>query len=389
MHPRHGACAILASALFLASQATALDLGAWVPGLKVIPFLTERVEYESNVFQVPHDSQGDVISRTIPGVLVDQTIGPLTLSAGYRVEILRFFDLENQDTEHHIAVGQVRYEAPRLRLQVRDDFTKTSDPPGTEITGRIGSRTNVLAPDGEYRITERFAVDGTYTWTRVDFDEPAASLNRDEHLFGASVSWKVLPKTDLRASYNYGIKKFDDGVRDVTRHLVLVGLRGDITPRFSSTFRIGFELREPRQSQLPGYRGLVFGGDWVYRLTPRTTFTLVLDRSVQESIFANALYFVSTSGTLLAEHQILPKLTVFARATVGENQYPVKTASALNFTRFAYRLDTLVGWAGGIDYDIQRWLRVGAEYAHVMRESNFREFNYADDKITGKITVQF
>jgi hypothetical protein len=389
MHPRHGAWAIIMSALLLTSPSAALDLGEWVPGLKVIPFLTERLEYESNVFQAPSHARDDVISRTIPGVLADYTVGPVTVSAGYRVEILRFFDLENQNTEHHIAVGQIRYETPRLKIQVRDDFTKTSDPPGTEITGRIGSRTNVLTPEGEYRITERFAVGGNYTWTRVDFDDPAAGLNRDEHLLGGSVFWKALPKTDLRVSYEYGIKNFDDGVRDVTRHLVLAGVRGDITPRFASTFRIGFEVREPEQSRFPGYRGLVFGGDWVYRLTPRTTFSLLTDRSVQESIFGNALFFVSTSGTILVEHRIVPKLGVFGRFTLGENQYPVKTASALNFTRFAYRQDLLAGWAAGIDYDIQRWLRLGAEYAHVVRDSNFREFNYADDKITAKITVQF
>ena len=36
----------------------------------VLPPESERVEYESNIFQVPSGSQDDVIFKTIPGVLV-------------------------------------------------------------------------------------------------------------------------------------------------------------------------------------------------------------------------------------------------------------------------------------------------------------------------------
>ena len=32
------------------TPALAFDLGQWIPGLKVSPFLSERVEYESNIF---------------------------------------------------------------------------------------------------------------------------------------------------------------------------------------------------------------------------------------------------------------------------------------------------------------------------------------------------
>src|SRR5581483_6703368 len=48
------AMAIAATLLCLASApAAALDLGEWVPGLKLSPFLSERVDYETNVFQTP------------------------------------------------------------------------------------------------------------------------------------------------------------------------------------------------------------------------------------------------------------------------------------------------------------------------------------------------
>ena len=53
------------------SPAMAADLGEWVPGLRLTPFLSERVEYESNVFQAPSHSRGSLrysIPNFPPGV---------------------------------------------------------------------------------------------------------------------------------------------------------------------------------------------------------------------------------------------------------------------------------------------------------------------------------
>lgn len=374
--------------LFLSvSPASALDLGEWVAGLKLSPFISERIEYETNIFQVPSGAQDDVIFKTVPGFLIDYTVGRHALSAGYRAEILRFATLEGQDAVHHIGVGQIRLEFPRTLINVRDDFTRTTDPPGTELTGRIKSTTNTLVPEAEYRLTERFSVGANYAWTHVDFERTVNQLDRDEHLIGGSVFWKFLPKTDLRLSYSYGQKNFDLATEsDVTRHIATVGLRGDLTAKLSSTFRAGFESRDAERGGEKDFTGYVVGGDWVYKPTDRTTLSLLTNRSVEESSFGDTPFFVSTTATLLAEHKFVPKVSANARLTGGVNEYPTKETLG---GRTKFRKDTLAGWGAGVDYDIQPWLRVGADYSHSRRNSNFNEFNFADDKIIGKITLQF
>ena len=67
-----------------ARPARAIELGEWIPGLRLSPFFTERAEYETNVFQVPSGSQADTVFKTIPGFLADYTFGPHSLSVGYR-----------------------------------------------------------------------------------------------------------------------------------------------------------------------------------------------------------------------------------------------------------------------------------------------------------------
>ncbi len=372
----------------LTSPASSLDLGQWIPGLKLTPFLSQRVEYETNVFQVPSHAQDDIIFKTIPGFLADYTYGPHSLSAGYRAEILRYLDLTSQDTVHHIAVGQLRLDFPSTLLNIRDDYRRTSDPPNTELVGRILSDINVLAPEAEYRLSPRFAVGGNYSWTYVHFDDFAVGelLDRNEHLFGASVFYKILPKTDLRLNYSYGFKTFTFlSDRDVTRHIFTVSVRGDITAKLSSTFRIGVEKRIPDSSFEPGYTGLVAGGDWTYKPTERTTITLITERSLQESTFGDVPFFVTTSAALSAQHR-WNKVTFNAQVAAGVNDYPSKQTI---FDQTKWRQDTFYSYGGGVEYDVQPWLTLGAEYTHGARRSNFDIFDFSDDKIVGRVTLHF
>ncbi len=379
---------VLALALS-ASPTAAFDLGQWIPGLKVSPFLSERVEYESNIFQTPSHTKDDIIFKTIPGFVADYSFGPHSISAGYRAEILRYLDLTDQNTVHHIAVGQLRLDFPRTLLTLRDDFTRTSDPPGTELTGRILSNTNVLKPEGEYRITPSFSTGLNYSWTRTRFDDRAIGdlIDRDEHLIGASVFWKFVPKGDVFLNYSYGITNFTEATdRDFTSHNITVGLRGEITAKLSSGFRIGYTREDPVHGGQNSFNGLIFGGDTTYKPIERLTITLSTQRARQESTFGTTVFYVTSNGNLSVTYQFLPKVTLAARVGGGLNDYSTKqTADG----KTDFRHDTFLLGGAQADYDLQPWLRVGLEYLRISRDSNFPSFRFVDDRITGRATVQF
>jgi len=148
----------------------------------------------------------------------------------------------------------------RTLLTLKDDFVRTSDPPGTELTGRILSNTNVLKPQGEYRLTPSFSTAVNYSWTRVRFDDRAIGdlIDRDEHLIGASVFWKFVPKGDLFLNYSYGISNFTESSdRDFTSHNITVGLRGDITAKLSSGLYVGYTREEPVHGNQTSFNGLI------------------------------------------------------------------------------------------------------------------------------------
>ena len=86
--------------------------------------------------------------------MLELPLGRHKIDLGFRAEILRYVDLESQDTEHYFVLGNVLLDFPGgLKVKLKEDFAQTSDPPGTELTGRIKSTTNVLSPAVEYGLT--------------------------------------------------------------------------------------------------------------------------------------------------------------------------------------------------------------------------------------------
>ena len=90
---------------------------------------------------------------------------------------------------------------------------------------------------------------------------------------------------------------------------------------------------------------------------------------------------------MVAQHQLLPKLSIGARLGGGRNDYSTKETE-VNGTS-AFRRDWFMVAGGNIEYAIQRWLRVGLEYLRTSRTSNFNQFDFVDEKVTGRVTLQF
>jgi hypothetical protein len=228
-----------------------------------------------------------------------------------------------------------------------------------------------------------------YAWTRVRFDDQAIAtlIDRDDHVVGASVFWKFVPKGDLFLNYSYGWSSFvDSSDRDFTSHSIMVGLRGDITAKLSSSFRVGYTRGEPVHGNQASFTGLALGGDYVYKPTERTTITLSTQRARQESTFGTTTFYVTDSGILAVTHQILPKLSVSARLGGGLNNYSSKqTADG----KTDFRHDSFILAGAQAEYEIQPWLRMGLEYLRISRDSNFSSFRFVDDRITARVTVQF
>src|SRR5262249_23811614 len=236
---------IVAVALALAALPTparAVDLNAiWpdlgLPGCKITPFLSERIEYESNVFQVASGAQDSVIFKTIPGFTLELPLGRHRFDLGFRAEILRYTDLGSQNTENYFVLARGLLDFPGgLKITLKEDFAHTNQPPNSELTGPIENTTNTFTPSIEYAITRRYSIGLEYSFIHQTFGQGSGvtDLDSNDHLVTLTGFYKVQPKTDLLVAFAYGRKDFtNDSERNFNRYLGLVGVRGDLTSRLS------------------------------------------------------------------------------------------------------------------------------------------------------------
>ena len=138
-------------------------------------------------------------------------------------------------------------------------------------------------------------------------------------------------------------------------------------------------MRVPEHSDQPGFSGFRFGGDFTYRPTERATITLSASRVPQESTFLTDPFYITTNANLLAQYQILPKLSIGARIGGGVNDYVTKQTVG---GKTDWRHDSFLAAGMQVEYTVQPWLRLGLEYLRTSRDSNFALFNFVDDKIT-------
>ena len=134
------------------TPARAVDLNAiWpdlgLPGFKITPFLSERIEYESNVFQTASNAQGSTVFKTIPGFTLELPLGRHQFDLGFRTEILRYVSLGDQNTENYFVLARGALDFPGgLKITLKEDFAHTNAPPNSELTGPIESSTNIVGP---------------------------------------------------------------------------------------------------------------------------------------------------------------------------------------------------------------------------------------------------
>jgi hypothetical protein len=54
-----------------------------------------------------------------------------------------------------------------------------------------------------------------------------------------------------------------------------------------------------------------------------------------------------------------------------------------------WRRDWFLSAGAQVEYTIQPWLRVGLEYLFTRRDSNFNTFDFVENQVSGRVTLQF
>ncbi|HEY9538682.1 MAG TPA: outer membrane beta-barrel protein [Kiloniellaceae bacterium] len=254
-----------------------LDLG----GFRLFPSLTVSETYDDNIFAEEDDEEADFITAITGGALLrsEWTRHDFTFDAQVRHE--KFLDNDEQDRTEYSLVPTIEFElggrdtamltAEHSRQAVgRDDPEEDDDEEPTQF--------NRFALGGEYihRINRLFF--GLEGDARRDdyFTSGDDDRDRQEFRFGLPVGYEVSVLTDVKVEPFVRRRDFDEdnsagADRDSLAAGALVGIDTELSPLFDVNFDIGFIANDYDDSRFDSRVDLIFGGEAIWYVTPRTT----------------------------------------------------------------------------------------------------------------------
>jgi hypothetical protein len=349
--------------------------------LRIHPAFSLIEQYESNIFQVPTDEQGDFSTRISPGFALHLPTGRHDFFGGYRAEFIKYAKLKNQDTVDHFATLGMKLDFPGgLLVNMDNVFSKSTQPPLSDLSGPVKNLQDVLRTSVEYRLGEIYSVGLSHDLHYFKFlQQQDEFLDRVENRVGFTGFYRIFPKTDILLEPGYGRIQYlqsSSTNRSANNYDVFAGVRGEPTAKIRGLGKVGYLYRDPQTTGGKSFSGVVTSNQWDYQVTGKTNLTLTFERRPFESSFVNNDFFISIFGILTANYIFSPNLSFQANVGAAWNDYPV---TATVGTQTGKRNDTLIGAGAGVTYNFTRWLFVRGNYQFNRRDSNFGIFDFNDN----------
>ena len=258
-----------------------------------------NVRWTDNLFLDEKNEESDTIFTFSPGLEVNVgrgvSAGDLTIITRY--DIIRYDEFDDLDTErfHIKAIGS--YNTSRLDLNGYASFDEEQYASSSSSVGKhkLVESDNVGAgANAEYRFSPKFSFGAGLNYTDKNYDDDDLA-DRTTYRVPLDLFYELTPKIDLSVGYirtdteissrNVGGIKY--GSYDTDSNFFNVGMRGDLLPKLSGFFKVGYTESNSDSSTINGVkydRGsddsmLGLDANFTYAATPKLTTTLGLNRS--------------------------------------------------------------------------------------------------------------
>jgi hypothetical protein len=261
----------------------------------------------------------------------------------------------------------------KVSFELRDGFTRAVNPPPAETARELdrdrNDLTGVLSLRPGGGALEIFA---KLSWLFERFEQEQASFADRNSVIGTVGSkWQWLPKTQLNGEVSLGLVSSDSPVKpggDSLPLRVTIGTSTLITPDFGTVLRVGYG--NAFYSSGPSYNSFLALAELRYAVGPTIRVAGGYSREFADSLIGN--YRVDDLFYVRFSAQMIGQVLFGASASATLRQYdglpttgslifcdsqPCSTSNALSS-----RDDVLFALTAHLDYQMNQWLMVGAQY---------------------------
>jgi hypothetical protein len=366
-----------------------------IGNIAVHPSITEKGMWDSNIDlnadngTAEEEQRSDYINTLTPAVTFQLKKSLLDVSVGGLVDIVRYKDYDKNDAENYTINFQDPYSQSRVGDPRYDEGKATK------------RKTNVAGVEVGYGLADRLALHLNYTNKYQKYDEDVdKDSNERDHIAGATLYYKILPKTYALFGYKLTtIEYFDytntsnyaDCGKDSKNHNVDVGIFWNQTEKLNGSVRVGYYWKKWDNAVNNAEEPLKDLNTWTitthlgWKPLTKTTIMIDLTKGEIDSVDDKYYSYDQSVAGLTLNQQVANKLSI----TVGGN-YEIDDYNSN--TGAKEKKFNLYQANAGINYQIIKWLTAGISYTYKKKDASKSDFavdEYKDHQTMFKITGSF
>jgi len=228
---------------------------------------SSSLRWTSNIFRDENNEESDLSWTLSPGfeLNVGRGVSNADFSVITRYDIIRYQDNDQLDVElfHIKAVGS--YKSSRLDLNGSVYFDENKSSSGeNNVTNDLIEYDNYGANlNAEYRVSPKFSFGAGVRYTEKEYQTfQDRFADRETLSVPLDIFYELTPKVDLSLGYTYTNTEVEDTLTvtipgllgrtvsdyETNSHFFNIGARGNLLPKLSGFFKIGYRTRSSDDS---------------------------------------------------------------------------------------------------------------------------------------------
>lgn len=267
------------------------------------------VAYTDNLTLDETNELDDVRFIVTPGFVFEVGRGLTNLNGSLSVNygFVRYADNTVFDTELWNIVGDIAFSGPRYTAGLTGGYVEKQQNENDINANQtlVLQKTGFAGGNIKYAISEKISLGAKGRFDNITYD---GGNNRDRDIYSVplDVYYELTPKLDATAGFRYRQTDVQDGSADYDDYFYNVGLTGNITEKFSTTFKVGYETRD-----LTGGGSsegtIALNSFSTYEVSERGSLRFSIDRDFVTGGEGNSIE--RTGGRVSYIHVISPRLT--------------------------------------------------------------------------------
>jgi hypothetical protein len=355
--------------------------------LIVTPYVTGSGTYTDNVFLTKRDKKSDFYYSILPGVKVStKPIGGHNFYLDYNADISQFSSYSGADYVVQSLDAGIDLNLPRRSgLKLGDKITYGADLPDFKGDETSQYLSNLARIEASSTFFDRFGLGLWYSHALKDYERSRDEIdNFDTNTVGGFFRFRILRGTSMLAEYVYSITDYQKdsraGVENNYSNRINTGITWDITAKTRGTVRAGYlnkqYYRVDREDDV-----IYASADISHELTNHIVLSITWVHDIFDT--ANADNNIQYSSSYRS-NQVTAKLRhtyrKFTSSIGGDFIYDryLHDDQGLGRKRKDYVWRGLVG----VDYQMQRWIKLGLKYRYTDLNSNFDAEDYGENLVS-------